>query len=179
MTAPTLEWLRVLGRSTRRDLAERIAIGLVHGFRYFSIEAYESTLARAAAVFPWMHITHLAPHPWEPADPCGAPLPDVALLCYRCAPMAPVDAGLLPADAVPQGRKRIAYSSGLRVERLSPAEISVGTIEVRDDLPDSDPLAIFRPSVIRSAGPGRQPRVSAAAVLGGLRLVVDNTREAS
>jgi hypothetical protein len=187
--APTVEWLRQL-RVHHFDLAHDIGRGLINGSRFFSVEAYERTMARAAELFPWMYITQLYPWPWVPQGVLGEPCPDISTLGFRCEPKDAMAADILLATMLPQGRKRVACSyppalESVRVRRSDGADSKEGSItvtvsKIRDDLDDSHPLAMFRPSAIRRARPVAQPRGTAISIASGtgLRLVVDNTQDA-
>jgi hypothetical protein len=182
MSAPTLEWLRELHHRKYGELAEDIAHALIYGSRLYTIEMYESAITRTETLYPGIHLTRLCPWAWTPLGVMGEAVPDRGTVGYRCSAEAALVAGLLSAEMLPQGRKRHVDLEDMAVYRVDRAVLPYTGIEVSaevsDDMPDTHPLATFRPSVIRSAEAVRQPRVRAAAVLTGLRLVVDNTGEA-
>ncbi len=179
MSAVTLQWLRRLGTRGYDELADSIAHAYVRGSRLYTVEAFEGALARVEARHPWMHLIDLRPNPRIPVDAFGHARADCGCVGFRCAADEAIRAGFVTAAMLPPGRNRVAYSKTeffmcLRKVGLPRTALEIWADKLADTLPDSHPLAMFRPC--KMFAPFPLSEALAAPRRGALRLVVDNTR---
>ncbi len=181
MSAVTLQWLRRLGIRGYDELADSIAHAYVRGSRLYTVEALEGTLACVEARHPWMHLIDLRPSPRLPVDAFGHPRPDCGCVGFRCAPDEAIRAGFVTAAMLPRGRNRVAYFKTeffmcLRKVGSPLTALEIWVDKLADTLPESHPLAMFRPCVLSApfAVSEAVPAPGRGAL--SLRLVVDNTK---
>lgn len=162
MSAVPQAWPAIIGHHP--DLVAGIAKARANGWQLFPMPALVAFLGRLERRYPGMQVSALRPVPLS-----GPGEWSVAVFVWGAD--AITDAGLLTADAVPQGRKRVCYSDsplgkGFITARRKRGGLLEVWLHVPPSAPAQHPLAFFGAPSVRAA----------ITVRPHLRLVVDNTR---